>query len=472
MAIASDWTINYTAKTITHTSGSTVYDVFSEDGDTESFYWWLQDTFDELDNMDDPVPIKKNSPTSFDLINGWTFGAPTTDINFLKGAAITDTADDTVWSSIYTIGSDSVISSVTLYVVQNGAVLLTAGSAGHIDILVKTKNAGTLIDSGKITVFAREWGYTYDHYEMDMSGGGRQPAPIAISTDANNASSTGTVSGYTNMGLTFGTYTADVNNDGTDENYEAQVDLNNEYTVAQAYEWLKYVTRRGATDTVDGVQGQLYTRADATYAEVKAAPLGTFAGGKFFGAQGVYLYQRPASEANKYELIDSDGTGQIKEPVSISVQVTGLDASDRVLVALASGGAIVTDQYTTAASGNSASSSTVTLSAEPAADTPSSGTLRLGAGRKRYPYSSRSGAVFTLDSVTLAEDQNSADAFVPWLDKVAGATSASASVAYAADRSVLIRVRQKGIVPFESPGTITSTGLSVSAIRTEDPVVT
>lgn len=69
MGIAADWTINYTARTITHTSGTTVYNVFDESGSRESFYWWLQDTFDELANLDDPVPIKKNSPTSFDFIN-------------------------------------------------------------------------------------------------------------------------------------------------------------------------------------------------------------------------------------------------------------------------------------------------------------------------------------------------------------------------------------------------------------------
>ncbi|MCK4620731.1 MAG: hypothetical protein KAT62_00810 [Desulfuromonadales bacterium] len=466
MAIQDDWTLNYTAKTITHSAGTTIYTVLA-------LYSWLMDLFDDASQMDDDVPMAAQTPTEFSLINGWSI--PDSSIeDFLKGGALTDTADDTVFGNIYTIGSDGVISNITLYVVQNGAVLFTAAAAGHIDKLVKVKNAGTLIDSGMVTVFAREWGYTYDHYEMDMSAGGRQPAPIAVSADSNNTTAVGTVGAYTAT-LAFGSYTEDVDQSGTDENYEAVVDLKSTYGVDDAYEYLKYLTRRGETGLVDGVQGQLYTAADAAYAEVKAAPLGTFAGGKFFGARGLYflLSGRPAAEANKYELIDSDGNTQITEPTSITVQITSLDAADRVLVALASAGDLVTDQYATAASGNLTGSSTVTLTSTPAADTPSSGVLRITG--KRYEYSSYSGAVFTLDTTAhptgLEEDNNSADVYIPWLDKTAGGSTASVGVSYAADRDVIARVRQKGILPFESPGAITSTGLSIAAIRTTDNIV-
>lgn len=466
MAIADDFTLNYTAKTITHTSGTTVYTVLA-------LYSWLMDLFDDSGQMDDDVPMKANTPTEFELINGWTI--PDASMEYLKGGALTDTGDDTVWANAYTIGSDAVIANITLYVEQNGAVLFTAAAAGHIDKLVKVKNAGALIDSGKITVHAREWGYTFDWYEMDLSAGGRQPAPIAVAADSNNATAVGTVGSYS-IGLTFGTYAEDVNQDSTNENYEAELDLNSTHSVAEAYEYLKYLTRRGEAGLVDSVQGQIYKAADAAYTELKGAgPLASFAGGKLFGARGLFLKlaERPASEANKYELIDSDGNSGVTEPTSITVQVTGLDSLDQVLVAKALAGALVTDQYQTAASGNLTGSATVTLSAAPAADTPASGTLRIN--KKRYQYDSFSGAVFTLNTTAhptgLEEDNNSADVFIPWLDKVAGGTTASIGVSYAADRDVLIRVRQMGIIPFESPGAITDTGMSVAAIRTTDSIV-
>ncbi len=35
-------------------------------------YSYLQDTFDELENMQYEIPIKARSSTKFNLINGWT----------------------------------------------------------------------------------------------------------------------------------------------------------------------------------------------------------------------------------------------------------------------------------------------------------------------------------------------------------------------------------------------------------------
>ena len=468
MAIADDFTVDYSAKTISHSAGTTIYTV-------NALYSWLMDLFDELAQMDDAVPMSAQTPTAYSFINGWTFGVPATDIQFLKGGAITDTGDDTVWANVYTIGSDTVIANITLYIEQNGSVLAGWWSAGHVDVLIKVKDAGTLINSGVLTVYAREWTYTYDHYEMDLSAGGRQPAPIAVASDSGNETASGTVAAY-NIGVTFGAYTVDVDQSGSDENYEIELDLNNTHTVAEAYEFMKYITRRGETGLQDGAQGQIYQAADAAYTPVKAAPFGTFAGGKLFGPQGLHLKlaERPASQANLYELIDSDGTGGITEPTSITIEVTGLDASDRIFVAQTALGVLEEDQYTTAASGNSASSATVTLTGSLDADTPSAGTIRLQG--KRYSYSSYSGAVLTLDvgehAGGLDEDNNSANAYVPFLDQLAGGATASVGVSYSADRTVLARVRQKSIIPFETTGSVTTNGYSVQAIRTADGVVT
>jgi hypothetical protein len=57
MAIQDDWTIDYGAKTIAHTSGTTVYTV-------NAMYSWLQDTFDELGQLDDDVPMSAQTPTA------------------------------------------------------------------------------------------------------------------------------------------------------------------------------------------------------------------------------------------------------------------------------------------------------------------------------------------------------------------------------------------------------------------------
>ena len=48
MAIADDWTINYSLKTITHSSGATVYTVLE-------LYSWLMDLFDDASQVEDLV---------------------------------------------------------------------------------------------------------------------------------------------------------------------------------------------------------------------------------------------------------------------------------------------------------------------------------------------------------------------------------------------------------------------------------
>jgi hypothetical protein len=64
--------------------------------------------------------------------------------------------------------------------------------------------------------------------------------------------------------------------------------------------------------------------------------------------------------------------------------------------------------------------------------------------------------------------------YVPIVDSyISAGTSISNSLIYAADISVLVRVRQaRNILPFEQSTTVGSTGLTVSAIRSSDTIIT
>jgi hypothetical protein len=66
--IQDDWTLDYTAKTITHTAGTTRYTV-------QEFYSWLMDVFDDASQMDDPVSMSAQTPREYQLINGWSFAS-------------------------------------------------------------------------------------------------------------------------------------------------------------------------------------------------------------------------------------------------------------------------------------------------------------------------------------------------------------------------------------------------------------
>ena len=459
--ISSDFTINTTTKKISHTSGSTVYTV-------NAFYSWLMDVFAQLDHMAYDVPMSAQTPTNYSLINSWTMNADS-DFQFLMSGAITVNpgVSQDLWANIYTIGT--IATPTTIYIAQNGAVLTGWWSTGHIDVLIKVQAAGTLIDSGNLTVFARELGNLYDFFTVGCGGGGRNPVPLATSIDLNNQTASGTIAGWSAIALTFGNANHDLNNGNGAVPYGLSINCAG-YTLGQVYEYLKYITRRGATGTLNGVQGQIY-EAISTYTAIKSAPFGTFAGGKFFGAQGVWVTNFAATQL--FQLIDNTGTIQ-SPPNTVFVTISALVAGDKVAVfrLTAPGGSINKASYVVA----SKTSNTVVMTGSIASDTPAAGFLRvIHAGVEvLFAYTSWAGSTFsgvTPDPTTTPIAAADA-AYVPFIDETAPGISVNNSFIYAADVPVRTRVRLKGILPFEIDGTITSAGYSQAAIRTLDTIVT
>ena len=177
MAIADDWTITYGAtKTVEHTSGATVYTVLE-------FFQWLAATFAAAAQMDDEYAFVSDTPTVYRWVNGWAFGEPTTDYKFLKGGSIASSDDNELWSNLYTIGSQE--EGTQIYIIQNDAEISPWWSTGNIDILLNVKTSGALIDSGSVRAMARETDYSYDHNDVDLSGGGRNPVGINNAPDLN-----------------------------------------------------------------------------------------------------------------------------------------------------------------------------------------------------------------------------------------------------------------------------------------------
>lgn len=390
MAIASDWTVNYGAKTITHTSGTTVYTVLE-------MYSWLMDLFDDAAQMNDTVPMSAQTPNAFSLINGWSI--PAASYPFLKSGAINDTTANDLWANIYTLGS--IVAGSQIYVIQNSAEISPFWSTGHIDILVRVKVAGVLTASGLLTCMIRDLGNTFDHYQVDCSAGGRNAVPLATSTDLNNQTASGTIAGYSDITITFGTVSKDLLNGNGATNYDVVINCATR-SLAQVYEYLKYVTRHDSVMTLNGDSGDEYVSANGAYTQVKQAPFGTFAGGKFFGARGVWIENYDTNDAKNFNLINAAGATQVP-PNVVAVKVTGVVIGDRV-------------------------------------------------------------AVFTLTGVggTIVTSK---------IDETANSTVSQTVHTYSVDVPVLVRVRRKGILPFEVESTIGVNGMSVAAIRTTDGIV-
>lgn len=274
--------------------------------------------------------------------------------------------------------------------------------------------------------------------------------------------------------------------------------------LSQSYEYLKYLTRIGSTFTMYPTataqggaithttkQGQLYIRAhednqtspNNIYSPVKASPFGTFAGGKFFGAQGVWIENMAAADVQNYQLIDATGATRTP-PNQQAITITNLLSGDRVAVFRTTSGTIIDKGMYTAASGNNSGNSTFVVNQTIPSDTPTSGSIRIvdtsdtSATREvRYTYTSWSGSTFSGVSPTLDRTYTATDdtAYVPFIDTTAGSTSQAVTVVYSTNRTILLRVRRKAatpILPFETTGTFGSTGYSTSAIRTTDSIVT
>lgn len=612
MPISSDFTIDYTDKKITHTSGATVYTV-------RNLYTYLQDTFDESDQINDSVPMSAQTPNEYTLINSWfmddasmqflksgsiqtsghngvvyvltmsgtptnpvasdigktvqnggatntgillaytttspykwwvrkvtgTFVAEAVTISTGTGAGTISTVatGENIWSNIFTLGS--LVSGTTLDVYQNDTQITPWWSSGQIDILVKVKESGVETDSGNLTILARKYSTLYDHFVIDASTG-RNPVPLAAFADGNNQTAEGTVSGYTGITFSFGAKSRDLGNGNGFQPYDVEINCGGR-VLTQVYEYLKYVTRTGSSTTLNGVNGEFYVAvgdirlnytgeasgpfvetnaitssgggsgyivslidngltgtlvirnvhgafadtntltSGATTATIsgtpdtvspsKQAPFGTFAGGNFFGARGVFITNMHANDANKYELIDSTNTTQAP-PSTVSIAVSGLVSGDRVSVFRTTGdNEIINKTYLSSHASNNSSATTAweTDVATPIpADTPSTGFVRLvktaTSTEERIAYNSWTGNIFTLASAHAGGYGASDTAYVPYIDEQASGTSVSKSVTYVSNRFVLTRVRLKGIQPFTTKGTLTSTGYSATAVRTTDSI--
>ena len=783
MAIGDDWTIDYNNKRIYHSSGTTVHTV-------RTLYTYLQETFDELNQMDDDIPMSAQTPTEYTMTNAWFIDDES--VKYLKGGAIatsgydqyihvvnydsgtftgtdlgkpveddgtpvgallaynntigrawireergswTTIADNSdmdvtggsqniiaygnsitgedLYANIYTLGTITSDPYAQIYVFQDGSAIsewstLANWDRGHIDVLIKVKEADVEIDNGIITVYARQYGDNYDHFEIDLTNGGRNAVPLATSTDLNNTTeeyyllykdedvtpsvgqvikgatsghkaevlevtdwgSTGLLKignvtgifqnaedlesivgttlasvngrageGYLaydgesggpftlNESLTIGAETASLyglqddgatgkmvitnvvgwssdndhivgggssavasvngnpsygiaeygnriklyfvnatvgydsqdsnftvgsivvgstskaqgyilaDNDAGTSGYLTLANVSSPFTnnenlavlgalkascdtgagpppntathtypkafaqqsaypydviidcggmvLASVYEYLKYITREDSTYTmyvvatmnvasIEQEDGEEYIQAYKTYSPTKTAPFGTFAGGVFFGARGVWVESMDGSDSQNYQLIDSSGNTRTP-PNYQNITVTGLQAGDRVSVFRTTGDNYIINKAMYSAVAKGADVATIGADTALAVDTPTTGYVRVvdvdsDNIEYRHKYSSWTGSTFTLATNIATALVASDTLYVPFMDKTAESGTEQETVIYTSNRYVMCRVRKKGIIPFQTKGTFGAAGYPAAAIRTTDSI--
>lgn len=174
---------------------------------------------------------KDSTPVTGDLFDGTASLTVVADGG--TGAStnsVAGTSGISQFTAVQAIGS--VPTATEVYIVQNRLKLAAASSAsafqfwatdtdvslGIISVLIRTTNAGTVIQAGDLEVFARRYGSLYDNFRLNVAAGGFSALPLASAPDINNttgyrrnvmtgSSGTWTVGNALYVGATFATAT-------------------------------------------------------------------------------------------------------------------------------------------------------------------------------------------------------------------------------------------------------------------------
>jgi len=364
---------------------------------------------------------------------------------------------------------------------------------------------------------------------------------------------------------------------GTLKNYDLVVFLENE-TVQRGYDFGKFQTGDGIKfqfekiDLISAalvrtlVDGQFYLSAFIdqdtpanTYDKVgkRAAPLGTFAGGSWFTARGLWLEDVAATDAIKFQLIDSDNVVQ-NPPNFVAIITNNNISGDRVGVYEDDGtGDVKKDTYNSDAAANVQGDVTFEVDGTPTIrlDAPATGWIVVTddsstSGQVRehaYFYTAFTGNIFTLDIVAPSTGtagvgglthtnsgrdftadgvlpgmivRNTTDgsigivdvvgtttftvkqleggagnnfdtgdvveinelvvtyvaadtAFTPYINEVSSGTSTSVTVIFVTTRTLLGKVRNKGVIfAVDAAATLNDGGATIPTVRTADTIAT
>ncbi len=202
----------------------------------------------------------------------------------------------------------------------------------------------------------------------------------------------------------------------------------------------------------------------------------TFTGsytGTYIGAYGVGIDDGDLTASDTIQ--DLSATNQTP-PNNVTFTVGGLVSGDRVLVTNDDTSAIDYNQFTLNGALTGAAVTSVVVNGSIPADTPTTGKIRITRAdgqRTSHAYTSWSGSTFTIGSTDFSSNNasNGANTFLTYIDETASGATVSFTTVYSSDRTLFVRVRDGGatpIKPFETTGTLSSTGGSATAIRNSD----
>lgn len=273
-------------------------------------------------------------------------------------------------------------------------------------------------------------------------------------------------------------------------------------TIAATYEWTKFLERKESTTLLGGPgsavgkEGRFYRSLNETvpFAEVLAAPIGTFSGGTMTGAQGLFIDKDElvSADLQKIKLVNNAGTTRYP-PNYQSLGMSGIFNGVRVEICRTAGDGsdIQRTEFKVGTVGthNQSGDSTVEVAAQDRtisplpSDVPNAGKLRIldpnDTGRYLtfiYTSVNRATNVFTLSatigSVTGAQDlvQND-NVHVVFVQEESAGSSVNNTVQYVSSFWTYATARIKGRKEYRAWGQFVETGYTFGAVLPVDPTV-
>lgn len=167
----------YTDKGVTLTGGTS--------GATGDILW--------ADNANNTIYVRNTSATQFDDATPEAITGTGWSVTLTSSTGVS--SGELLATNLFSLAQ--IKNDTDIYLIQNDTKLTSwwlDAESDHLDVLVMVRDAGDWIDSGSVRVMARQSNTLYDHFTVDLSVGGRQPAPLATSADINNTTGYKTIS--------------------------------------------------------------------------------------------------------------------------------------------------------------------------------------------------------------------------------------------------------------------------------------
>lgn len=253
---------------ITYVSGAHTFHVKWINRALQKLAWDFAISGDDEVNLSFPNPSKEEALGKIVTLNDHTtdysinYTVTDTVMEYHFGGSVSQNGGDDIYYGLQVLGRST--TPVPLKIIQNEVELTSHWGTGknqtdsntQIRIMVKGRDTGVDIDGLRIVIKASTWGETYAIWETTLALG-ESVGSISTDADPQNTSVLATVQAY-GISKSEGYNLLDLDGNGN-KPYLGEWSYSPQSSKKALYEFVKAILVDGSTDTLYGVDGDLWT---------------------------------------------------------------------------------------------------------------------------------------------------------------------------------------------------------------------